>query len=192
MAEKESSRRKTDLWKQLPLAFSPNRPGAQFHSVLFQTRATFLLLHSWLLTPSLALTAARAAEQHPAAPKPGTRAGSAAGGAGAARAARSTTPHRTGGGTPSRPVREERPRSPAPRGGAAAGLRVSGGGGGAGARGGAGRVPEEGCVRVAAAAPPLERGVRRPREPAALRARTSAPGASELLSDLGGFADSSQ
>lgn len=61
-------------------------------------------------------------------------------------------------------------------------------GGGAGARGGAGRVPEEGCVRVAAAAPPLERGVRRPREHAALRDQTSVPDASEQPSDLGGFA----
>lgn len=62
------------------------------------------------------------------------------------------------------------------------------GGGGAGARGGAGRAPGEGCVRVAAAALPLERGVWRPRESAALRDWTSVPDASKQLSDLGGFA----
>lgn len=62
------------------------------------------------------------------------------------------------------------------------------GGGGAGARGGAGRAPGEGCVRVAAAALPLERGVWRPREPAALRDWTSVPDASKQLPDLGGFA----
>lgn len=70
------------------------------------------------------------------------------------------------------------------------------GGGGAGARGGAGRAPGEGCVRVAAAALPLERGVWRPREPGiwdwdwvqALRDWTSVPDASKQLSDLGGFA----
>lgn len=106
----------------VPLACSPNHLGAQFHSVPFQTRATFLPVAE--LTSSLALTAARAAEQHPATPEPGTRAGSVAGGAGAA--GHPEARRRTAPGAAPRPVPEERTRSPAPRGGAAAGLRSGG------------------------------------------------------------------
>lgn len=125
VAEKESSSGKTDLWKEYRLLFPQIAQVLSFIRYPSKYKPHFYLLQSWLLTSLLALTPARAAEQHLAAPKPGTRAGSAAGGAGAgaAGAARSTTPHRTGGGTPSRPF-------PGPRGGAAAGLRSGSGSGG--------------------------------------------------------------
>lgn len=127
MAEKESSSGKTDLWKEYRLFFPQIAQVLSFIRYPSKYKPHFYLLQSWLLTSLLALTPARAAEQHLAAPRSGTRAGSAAGragaGAGAAGAARSTTPHRTGGGTPSRPF-------PGPRGGAAAGLRSGSGSGG--------------------------------------------------------------
>lgn len=86
----------------VPLACSPNHLGAQFHSVPFQTRATFLPVAelTYIFARSDRSSGSRAA---PGGTRTRHTCGKRCGRSGGRGASRSTTPHRTGGGTPSRP-----------------------------------------------------------------------------------------